>query len=364
MLPHETAPATDTILVTGGAGFIGSHFVRQWLQQESGRLINLDKLTYAGNLDSLGDSLRDPRHLFVRGDVADRQLVDQLLEHHRPWAVVHCAAETHVDRSIDGPWAFVEANVCGTFQLLEAVRRYWERLPQADQQRFRCLQVSTDEVFGSVEAPEKFNERSRYAPNSPYAASKAAADHFVRAYRHTYGLPVLITHCSNNYGPYQFPEKLIPLMTLSALGDRPLPIYGDGQQVRDWLYVEDHCHALRTVLRRGLAGETYNIGGDQQQTNLEVVQRIARLVNLHRFGTAEGPCDDLIRFVADRPGHDRRYAIDSAKMRSLGWTPALNFAMGLERTVQWYLAHQDWVDQVTSGNYRLERLGLEGSSDE
>jgi len=348
-----------TVLVTGGAGFIGSNFVRQWLADEEDRLVNLDKLTYAGNPDSLADIVGDPRHVFVLGDICDGRLVAQLLAEHQPRAVVNFAAESHVDRSIDGPAAFVETNVVGTFRLLEAARLYWSGLPEPDRSRFRFLHVSTDEVFGSLGAAGKFCETTAYAPNSPYSASKASADHFVRAYYHTYGLPVVVTNCSNNYGPYQFPEKLIPLMTLNALAGKPLPVYGDGGQIRDWLYVEDHCRAIRTVLAKGTPGESYNIGGDCERTNLEIVRTICQLVDQLRPGLAHAPCTSLITSVTDRPGHDRRYAIDATKIRTqLGWKPQADFKSGLERTVRWYLENPAWVERVTSGKYRLERLGL------
>jgi len=348
-----------SILITGGAGFIGSNFVRQWLDKEETQLINLDKLTYAGNLDSLAEVASHPRYRFVEGDIGDGRLVARLLEEYRPRAVVNFAAESHVDRSIDGPAAFVETNVVGTFRLLEAVRQYWTGLPEPERSRFRFLHVSTDEVFGSLGAEGKFCETTAYAPNSPYSASKAAADHFVRAYHHTYGLPVLVTNCSNNYGPYQFPEKLIPLITLNAVAGKPLPVYGDGGQIRDWLFVEDHCRAIRVVLARGPPGQSYNIGGDCERTNLEVVHAICKLVDQLRPGLPHAPCTSLITYVTDRPGHDRRYAIDATKIRTeLGWAPQEDFTSGLRRTVAWYLDHTTWVDRVTTGKYRLERLGL------
>ena len=348
-----------SILVTGGAGFIGSNFIRQWLAEERDGLVNLDKLTYAGNLDSLADVAGDARYRFVQGDIGDGRLLAQLLEEHRPRAVVNFAAETHVDRSIDGPAAFVETNVVGTFRLLEAARHFYASLSETDRADFRFLHVSTDEVFGSLGPTGYFTEESPYGPNSPYSASKAASDHFVRAYCHTYGLPVLVTNCSNNYGPYQFPEKLIPLMILNALAGKPLPVYGDGRQVRDWLYVEDHCRAIRAVLAGGATGETYNVGGDCQRTNFDVVQTICRIVDRRRPGLPHAPCRSLIQYVTDRPGHDRRYAIDASRIRDkLGWQPRENFESGMERTVAWYLDHPDWVERVTSGKYRLERLGL------
>ncbi len=354
----------ESVLVTGGAGFIGSNFVRQWLAEERTPLVNLDKLTYAGNPDSLADVAGQPRYTFVEADIGDAPLVGRLLEEHRPRAVVNFAAESHVDRSIDSPAAFVETNVVGTFRLLEAARAYWAGLPEPRQSRFRFLHVSTDEVYGSLGArgkgrEERFSEESPYRPNSPYAASKAAGDHFVRAYYHTYGLPVLTTNCSNNYGPYQFPEKLIPLMILGALEGKPLPVYGDGQHVRDWLYVEDHCRAIRSVLEQGTPGEVYNIGGDCELTNLEVVRSICAVVD--RLRPELAPCSRLITFVTDRPGHDRRYAIDAEKIRTqLGWRPREDFQSGIRRTVRWYLDNPTWVERITSGTYRRERLGLKG----
>jgi dTDP-glucose 4,6-dehydratase len=349
----------STVLVTGGAGFIGSNLIRHWLAEEQTQLVSLDKLTYAGNLDSLADVADNPRYAFVEGDVCDGPLVCRLLAEHRPGAVIHLAAESHVDRSIDGPAAFVETNVVGTFRMLEAARRYWSDLAEPDRSKFRFLHASTDEVYGSLGPEGRFAEATPYAPNSPYSASKAAADHFARAYYHTYGLPVLVTNCSNNYGPYQFPEKLIPLMILNALQGKPLPVYGDGQQVRDWLYVEDHCRAIRMVLADGTPGEVYNIGGDCERTNLEVVRAVCEIVDRLRPDLPHVPCSSLVRFVADRPGHDRRYAIDAGKVRrQLGWQPHEDFQSGLERTVRWYLQNRTWVDRVTSGEYRGERLGL------
>jgi len=337
----------DGILVTGGAGFIGSNFVRQWLAEESGYLVNLDALTYAGNLDSL------------HGDICDGPLLSRLFAEYQPRAVVHFAAESHVDRSIDGPAAFVQTNVVGTFRLLEAARDYWAHLAEPERSEFRFLHVSTDEVYGSLGPKGLFSETTPYAPNSPYSASKAGADHLVRAYHRTYGLPALITNCSNNYGPFQFPEKLIPLMILNALEGKPLPVYGDGRQVRDWLYVEDHCRALRAVLTAGVPGEVYNIGGDCERTNLEVVRTICEIVDRLRPDLGHRPCRSLIRFVPDRPGHDRRYAIDTRKIRTrLGWRPRESFASGLERTVRWYLENPEWVERVSTGKYRRERLGL------
>ena len=349
----------QTILITGGAGFIGSCFVRQWLAEEGGRLVNLDKLTYAGNLDSLATVSDNPRYVFAQGDIADRPLVDELLATNRPDAIVHLAAESHVDRSIDGPMAFVQTNVVGTFELLESARGYWQGLPKREKGRFRFLHVSTDEVHGTLGATGQFDEGSQYAPNSPYAASKAAADHFVRAAYKTFGLPVITTNCSNNYGPYQHPEKLIPHVVLSCLAGTPLPVYGDGQQVRDWLFVEDHCRALRTVLARGRPGEVYHVGGQSERTNLETVQAICQLVDRLRPELPHAPCESLIEHVKDRPGHDRRYAIDNTKICSeLGWSPQEDFATGLEKTVRWYLDNPTWIERVLSGAYRHERLGL------
>jgi dTDP-glucose 4,6-dehydratase len=301
--------------------------------------------------------------MFVHGDINDVAMIGELLDMHRPAAIMHLAAESHVDRSIDGPAAFIETNVLGTFHLLQAVRRYWSSLPSAEQSRFRFLQVSTDEVYGSLGPVGAFAETSAYAPNSPYSASKAAADHLVRAYHHTYGLPVLTTNCSNNFGPYQFPEKLIPLMILNALEGKPLPVYGDGQNVRDWLFVEDHCRALRMVLAKGTPGEVYNIGGNCERTNLDVVRAIAKVVDRLQPDLAHAPCSKLIRFVEDRPGHDRRYAIDASKIqRELGWRPEQQFESGLELTVAWYLENKRWVERVASGEYRRERLGLNQES--
>lgn len=351
-----------TYLVTGGAGFIGGEFVRQILGEGAGRVVNLDKLTYAGNLDSLGAFLDYPEHVFVQGDIADSKLVGRLLEQHRPAAVVNFAAESHVDRSIDGPRAFVETNCLGTFELLVAARGYWESLTGSERDQFRFLHVSTDEVYGSLGATGKFQETTPYAPNSPYSASKAASDHFVRAFHHTYGLPTLTTNCSNNYGPYQFPEKLIPLVTLNALEGKPLPVYGDGQNVRDWLFVEDHCRAIRRVLEAGRVGEVYNIGGDCERANLQIVEAICDAVDRAQPGRSS--TRELITFVKDRPGHDRRYAIDAGKIqRELGWKPRVQFEQGLEQTVRWYIANRPWVERVTSGKYRRERLGLSQGAD-
>lgn len=341
------------IFVTGGAGFIGGNFVLDWLQKIDEPVVNLDKLTYAGNMDTLKSVQDDLRHHFVRGDIGDRALVSQLLATHKPRAVLNFAAESHVDRSIHGPGEFIQTNVVGTFNLLEAVREYWFGLPQEQKDDFRFLHVSTDEVYGSLlpDAPA-FSERHPYEPNSPYSASKAASDHLVRAWHHTYGLPVLTTNCSNNYGPYHFPEKLIPLMIVNALAGKSLPIYGDGLNVRDWLYVRDHCSAIREVLSRGRVGETYNVGGWNEKTNREIVLAICNLLDELR-PSAEGSYQRLIHFVTDRPGHDRRYAIDARKLeRELGWRPTETFETGIRKTVQWYLDNPDWVASVRSGEYR------------
>jgi dTDP-glucose 4,6-dehydratase len=349
----------ETILVTGGAGFIGSCLVRQLVGEQQSRVVNLDRLTYAGNLDSLGNALHHPRHTFVQGDVADAQLAADLFKQFRPSAVVHLAAESHVDRSIDGPGAFVQTNVVGTYTLLEAARTYWSRLPLAERDRFRFLHVSTDEVYGSLGASGAFSEATPYAPRSPYSASKAAADHLVRSYHATYGLPTLITNTCNNFGPYQFPEKLIPLMALNALEGKPLPVYGDGLQVRDWLFVEDHCRALRMVLEQAAPGETYNIGANCERTNLDVVRSVCDLVDEMRPGVQHRPARELIEHVVDRPGHDRRYAIDSTKLRrEIGWEPRHDFESALRLTVAWYLDNMWWVDRVSSGTYQRQRLGL------
>jgi dTDP-glucose 4,6-dehydratase len=342
-----------TVLVTGGAGFIGSNFVLDWLKQSDETVVNLDALTYAGNLQNLAALQGDARHVFTKGDVGDRALVDQLLATHRPRAVVHFAAESHVDRSIHGPAAFIKTNVEGTFTLLEAARAHWNGLQGSEKEAFRFHHVSTDEVYGSLgpEAPA-FTETHPYEPNSPYSASKAASDHLVRAWHHTYGLPVLTTNCSNNYGPYHFPEKLIPLMIVNALAGKPLPIYGDGLQVRDWLYVGDHCSAIRAVLAGGRVGEVYNIGGWNEQPNRDIVHRICDLLDELR-PSAEGSYRRLITHVKDRPGHDRRYAIDARKIeRELGWRPAETFDTGIRKTVQWYLDNAAWVANVQSGGYR------------
>jgi dTDP-glucose 4,6-dehydratase len=342
------------ILVTGGAGFIGSNFVLDWLLQNDESVINLDKLTYAGNLENLAALNNDPRHLFVRGDIGDAQLVGKLLAAHRPRAVVNFAAESHVDRSIHGPEDFIETNIVGTFHLLEAVRAYWSGLADAEKSGFRFLHVSTDEVYGSLTKNDPaFRETNRYEPNSPYSASKAASDHLVRAYHHTYGLPVLTTNCSNNYGPYHFPEKLIPLMIVNALAGKPLPVYGDGQQIRDWLYVKDHCSAIRRVLEKGRLAEVYNIGGWNEKANLDIVYTVCSLLDELRPRPDSKSYREQITFVTDRPGHDRRYAIDARKIeRELGWKPVETFATGIRKTVQWYLDNQDCVTHVQSGAYR------------
>ena len=342
-----------SILVTGGAGFIGSNFVLDWLEQSDEPVINLDKLTYAGNLENLVSLDKDPRHIFVQGDICDKELIDQLLQEHRPRAIVHFAAESHVDRSIHGPAAFMRTNIDGTFTLLESARRYWSGLDENSKNQFRFHHVSTDEVYGSLlpdEAP--FTETNLYQPNSPYSASKAASDHLVRAWHHTYGLPVTTSNCSNNYGPYQFPEKLIPLIIANALAGKPLPIYGDGRQIRDWLYVADHCTAIRRVLEAGQVGEIYNIGGWNEMANIEIVQQVIDLLDTLRPDPA-GSYSRLITYVTDRLGHDRRYAIDARKIeQELGWRPAETFATGIEKTVHWYLDNQKWVQGITSGEYR------------
>ena len=349
------------VLVTGGAGFIGGNFVLDLVGSGGFTAINLDALTYAGNLDTLASISENPDHVFVRGRIGDRELVDRLLADHRPSAVVNFAAETHVDRSIDGPSAFIQTNVVETHELLEAALAYWKGLRGPARDAFRFLHVSTDEVYGTLGPTGFFTEESPFRPNSPYAASKAASDHLVRAYGHTYGLPTLITNCSNNYGPYHFPEKLIPLMILTALRGGPLPVYGDGQQVRDWLYVKDHCRAVLRVLEAGRPGETYNVGGHNERTNLEVVETICSLLDRLAPDSPHKPHRSLITFVADRPGHDRRYAIDASKIeRELGWTPRETFETGLEKTVRWYLENRGWWEGVLSGGYRGERLGLGG----
>ncbi len=357
-------PAPKTLLVTGGAGFIGGNFVLEQLlgPAASGdtRIVNLDALTYAGNLETLKAVMDHPRHAFVHGDIRNRKLIRALLDEHQPDAVINFAAESHVDRSIDAPGDFIQTNVVGTFELLEAVRGYWTSLPEDRRQNFRLLHISTDEVYGTLGEEGYFTEETPYAPNSPYSASKAASDHLVRAYFHTYGLPVLTTNCSNNYGPYQYPEKLIPLMIRNALQGKALPVYGDGGNVRDWLYVTDHCEAIQCVLEKGEPGEVYNIGGHNEMTNIEVVTLLCALLN--ELAPAPDGRDraELITYVTDRPGHDRRYAIDAGKIqRELGWQPRETFASGLRKTVQWYLDHQDWCEHVLAGSYRGERLGLQ-----
>jgi dTDP-glucose 4,6-dehydratase len=342
------------ILITGGAGFIGGNFVLDWLSSHNEPVINLDHLTYAGNLDTLSSLYGDARHTFAKGDIGDRNLVSELLAKHQSRAVINFAAESHVDRSIDGPGEFIQTNVVGTFNLLEAVREYWLGLSGAEQAGFRFLHVSTDEVYGSLKADDAaFSETNPYEPNSPYSASKAASDHLVRAWHHTYGLPVLTTNCSNNYGPYHFPEKLIPLCILNALAGKPLPIYGDGQQIRDWLYVKDHCAAIRRVLEAGTVGETYNVGGWNEKPNLEVVHTICAILDELKPRSDGRPYAEQITFVQDRPGHDRRYAIDASKVeRELGWKPVETFATGIRKTVVWYLENTQWVENVTSGAYR------------
>ncbi|MCC7006018.1 MAG: dTDP-glucose 4,6-dehydratase [Ottowia sp.] len=342
------------ILVTGGAGFIGSNFVLDWLAQSDEPILNLDKLTYAGNLENLCSLQNNPGHIFVQGDMGNDQLLGTLLVRHTPRAIVNFAAESHVDRSIHSPNDFVQTNIVSTFQLLETTRAYWNTLPTQAQKAFRFLHISTDEVYGSLDKDDPaFTEQHRYAPNSPYSASKAASDHLVRAAHHTYGLPTLTTHCSNNYGPYHFPEKLIPLMIVNALADKPLPVYGDGLQVRDWLYVKDHCSALRRVLHAGTPGQTYNIGGGNERTNIELVHTICTLLDkLHPKKDGQS-YQTQIRFVTDRPGHDRRYAINAEKIeRELGWKPAETFETGIRKTVQWYLDHSEWIEHVQTGSYR------------
>ncbi len=342
------------ILVTGGAGFIGANFVLDWLAVAGEPVVNLDKLTYAGNLENLASLQADARHVFVKGDIGDSETVAQLLRTHQPRAVVNFAAESHVDRSIHGPEDFIQTNIVGTFHLLEAVRAYWGRLPEPARAAFRFLHVSTDEVYGSLGPGDAaFTESHRYEPNSPYSASKAASDHLVRAYHHTYGLPVLTTNCSNNYGPYHFPEKLIPLMIVNALAGKSLPVYGDGMQVRDWLYVKDHCSAIRRVLEAGCLGEVYNVGGWNEMPNIEIVNKVCGLLDELRPRADGQSYRTQITYVTDRPGHDRRYAIDARKLeQALGWKPAETFESGIRKTVQWYLDHPEWVTHVQSGAYR------------
>ncbi len=346
-----------TWLVTGGAGFIGGNFVLEAVARGV-RVVNLDALTYAGNLDTLASLEGNEKHVFVHGDIGDRSLVSRLLSEHQPDAVLNFAAESHVDRSIDGPGAFIQTNVVGTLALLEAVRDHWRSLDDGARESFRFLHVSTDEVYGSLGDTGKFTETTPYAPNSPYSASKAASDHLVRAFHHTYGLPVLTTNCSNNYGPYHFPEKLIPLVIAKALAGEPLPVYGDGKNVRDWLYVSDHCAAIRAVLEKGRIGETYNVGGDAEMQNITVVETICTLLDQRRPRQDGLPRASQITYVRDRPGHDRRYAIDASKLQDeLGWMPGFTFEQGIAATVDWYLDNQQWVQRVLDGSYRLERIG-------
>lgn len=344
----------QTIIVTGGAGFIGSNFVLTWVKQGLGKVVNLDKLTYAGNLENLEEIADNADHVFVQGDIGDAALITKLLEEHQPCAVVNFAAESHVDRSIHGPEDFIQTNVVGTFHLLESVRAYWGELPEEDKAAFRFLHVSTDEVYGSLEKTDPaFSETNKYEPNSPYSASKAASDHLVRAYHHTYGMPVLTTNCSNNYGPHHFPEKLIPLVIHNALAGKELPIYGDGMQIRDWLYVEDHCSAIRRVLEAGKVGEVYNVGGWNEKPNIEIVKTLCKMLDEKQPREDGKSYEEQITFVTDRLGHDRRYAIDATKLyEELGWKPAETFETGIEKTVNWYLENQDWVKNVTSGEYR------------
>ncbi len=367
-----SASDLPTYLVTGGAGFIGSAFVRGTVASGVARVVTLDKLTYAGNLANLRSVDGDPRHLFVEGDICDRALLSRLFDEHRPRAVVHFAAESHVDRSIDGPRDFIQTNLVGTFELLEAARRLRGTLPEREAAAFRFLHVSTDEVFGSLGASGAFSETSAYAPNSPYAATKAGSDQLVRAYHHTYGLPTVTTNCSNNFGPFQFPEKLIPLMIMNALEGKPLPVYGDGQNVRDWLFVEDHCDAIHAAIDRGSPGETYLVGGGNERKNLDLVTMLCDILDrltpakdnaaIARAGRSS--YKDLITFVVDRPGHDRRYAVDAGKVRrELGWSPRHTVEEGMKKTVLWYLENRGWCDAITSGSYRRERLGLGDGAD-
>lgn len=348
----------QTIVVTGGAGFIGGNFVHHLLTRQAVQVVNLDALTYAGNLDTLQTIMEDPRHHFIEGQIQDRELIAGLFERFRPTAIVNFAAESHVDRSIDGPAEFIDTNIGGTFNLLECARAYWAGLPPDEAQAFRFLHVSTDEVYGSLGDEGMFTETTPYAPNSPYSASKAASDHLVRAWHHTYGLPVLTTNCSNNYGPYQFPEKLIPLFIQKALAGEALPIYGDGSNVRDWLYVEDHCSAIWRVLEAGRPGEVYNVGGNNEMSNLEVIEMLCSLLDELVPDSPFKPHSQLKKFVKDRPGHDQRYAIDATKLEhELGWTPDETFATGLRKTVTWYLTNETWCQRVMDGSYRGERLG-------
>lgn len=358
MSQHHSTHAIR-ILLTGGAGFIGSAVVRHIIKNTHDSVLNLDKLTYAGNLESVADVCDSDRYQFVKADICDRSALDKILADYQPQAVMHLAAESHVDRSISGPAAFIETNIVGTYTLLEAVRAYWEGLPAADKSSFRFHHISTDEVYGDLESPEDlFTETTPYAPSSPYSASKASSDHLVRAWRRTYGLPTLVTNCSNNYGPYHFPEKLIPHIILKAVQGQPLPVYGNGEQVRDWLYVEDHARALHTVVREGKVGETYNIGGHNEKRNIDVVNAICTLLDELHPQSPVTPHAQLITFVEDRPGHDLRYAIDAGKIQQeLGWVPQESFESGLRKTVIWYLTHQQWWQRVISGEYQLQRLG-------
>ncbi|MBB6242657.1 dTDP-glucose 4,6-dehydratase [Rhodanobacter sp. MP1X3] len=354
---NSPSPQTQSLMVTGGAGFIGANFVLQAVA-DGLRIINLDKLTYAGNPDTLSLLHGNNRHVFVQGDIGDRDLVTRLLAEHRPDAIINFAAESHVDRSIDGPAEFVQTNVVGTLGLLECTRDYWRGLDGESREAFRFLHVSTDEVYGSLGAEGKFTEQTAYAPNSPYSASKAASDHLVRAFQHTYGLPTLTTNCSNNYGPYQFPEKLIPLIIQKALAGEPLPVYGDGRNIRDWLFVGDHCSAIRRVLEAGRVGETYNVGGNAERENITVVKNVCALLDARQPLANGKPRESLIAYVKDRPGHDRRYAIDSSKLQNeLGWQPSQTFETGIAQTVDWYLGNQSWSARVLDGSYRMERLG-------
>ena len=355
---NSLSPDAKAWLVTGGAGFIGANFVLKAVA-EGIRIVNVDKLTYAGNLDTLAPVADSDHHIFVHGDIKDRKLLERLLAEHKPQAIINFAAESHVDRSIDGPAAFIETNVVGTLSLLEAARDYWRAPENPARDGFRFLHVSTDEVYGSLGREGKFTEATAYAPNSPYSASKAASDHLVRAFHHTYGLPTLTTNCSNNYGPYQFPEKLIPLVIQKALAGESLPVYGDGLNIRDWLYVGDHCSAIQRVLEQGVVGETYNVGGNAERTNIDVVRAICYLLDARHPLPGGKPHDNLITFVKDRPGHDRRYAIDASKLqRELSWQPAQTFETGIAQTVDWYLSNQTWVQRVLDGSYRMERLGV------
>lgn len=350
-----------TIIVTGGAGFIGSNFVHQMLKKGDTKVITLDALTYAGNLETLADVDDDINHRFVLGSIGDKSLVDYLLSRYPPDAIINFAAESHVDRSIDDPGSFIQTNVVGTYGLLESAKNYWQQLDGSDRDNFRFLHVSTDEVYGSLGEEGKFTEETPYQPNSPYSASKAASDHLVRAYYHTYGLPVLTTNCSNNYGPYQFPEKLIPLMILNAMSGKALPIYGQGLNIRDWLYVEDHCKAVEAVLCKGRVGQVYNIGGNNEKTNVEVVETLCSLLDELLPNSSFSPHKQLVKFVVDRPGHDLRYAIDAGKIKNeLGWEPEETFETGLRKTVQWYIDHSNWWTNILDGSYRGERLGLQG----